>query len=191
MPTWCRCSPPILFWHWPPFNLFPSSCINKYHFVCSTQQSMCHFDKLSCIYCNAHMIYMYTYFVLTSMTSCFVHVQQHTPPWIAGTGHPCSDRTCIFGGRMRPLAPGRSSADAPRRRSVDEPWAQIGGWALGAVWLMRPGRNFTDEPSHICKYSAQWNRWQHCVRAMPDGDDEWLWPSTIIILFYIIHIILL
>ena len=27
MPTWCRCSPPILFWHWPPFNLFPSSYI--------------------------------------------------------------------------------------------------------------------------------------------------------------------
>ena len=42
---------------------------------------------------------------------------------------------CIFGGQMRPLAPGRSSADAPRRRSADaprhrsadEPWAQIGG----------------------------------------------------------------
>ena len=33
---------------------------------------------------------------------------------------------CIFGGRMRPLAPGRSSADAPGRRSADEPWAQIG-----------------------------------------------------------------
>ena len=27
-----------------------------YHFVCSTQQSICHFDKLSFIYCNAHMI---------------------------------------------------------------------------------------------------------------------------------------
>ena len=27
MPTWHRCAPPILFWHWPPFNLFPSSCI--------------------------------------------------------------------------------------------------------------------------------------------------------------------
>ena len=46
-----------------------------YHFVCSTQQSICHFDKLSCIYCNAHMIYMYTYFVLTFINSCFVHVQ--------------------------------------------------------------------------------------------------------------------
>ena len=27
IPTWHRCAPPILFWHWPPFNLFPSSCI--------------------------------------------------------------------------------------------------------------------------------------------------------------------
>ena len=64
--TWCRCAPPILFWHWPPFNLFPSSCswfssaiiIEGYHFAYSAQ--------LSCIYCNVHMIYMCTsYFVLT------------------------------------------------------------------------------------------------------------------------------
>ena len=33
MPTWCRCSPPILFWHWPPFNLYPSSCITCIFFV--------------------------------------------------------------------------------------------------------------------------------------------------------------
>ena len=33
MPTWCRCSPPILFWHWPPFNLFPGSCITWIFFV--------------------------------------------------------------------------------------------------------------------------------------------------------------
>ena len=30
MPTWCWCSSPILFWHWPPFNLFPSSCITLF-----------------------------------------------------------------------------------------------------------------------------------------------------------------
>ena len=24
MSTWCRCAPPILFWPWPPFNLFPN-----------------------------------------------------------------------------------------------------------------------------------------------------------------------
>ena len=53
---------------------------------------------------------------------------------------------CIFGGRMRPLAPGRSSADAPRRRSADEPWAQFDRWALGAVWLMSPGRSMNNEP---------------------------------------------
>ena len=27
MPTWYRYASHILFWHWPPFNLFPSSCI--------------------------------------------------------------------------------------------------------------------------------------------------------------------
>ena len=47
------------------------------------------------MYCNAHMIYMYTYFVFTSINvicSCFIHVQQHVPPRIAGAGHPCYDR---------------------------------------------------------------------------------------------------
>ena len=33
MPTWHKCAPPILFWHWPPFNLFPSSCITWIFFV--------------------------------------------------------------------------------------------------------------------------------------------------------------
>ena len=47
------------------------------------------------MYCNAHMIYMYTYFVLTSINlirSCCIHVQQHAPPQIAGMGHPCYNR---------------------------------------------------------------------------------------------------
>ena len=49
---------------------FSSSILTDgYHFVCSAQQSIWHFDKLLCIYCNAHMIYMYTYFVLTSINS--------------------------------------------------------------------------------------------------------------------------
>ena len=68
-----------------------------YHFAGNnTKQTLCHFDKLPCMYCNAHMIYIYTYFVLTSinlMLSCFVHVQQHVPPQIAGAGHPCYDRS--------------------------------------------------------------------------------------------------
>ena len=71
----------------------------------------------------------------------------------------------IFWNRMRPLAPGRSSADAPRRRSADEPWAQFDRWALGAVWLMSPGRSMNNEPwaqfdrwaRHIFNYRAQWN----------------------------------
>ena len=67
--------------------------------------------------------------------------------------HVTSNLACIFGGRMRPLAPGRSSADAPRRRSADEPWAQFDRWALGAVWPMSPGRSLTDEPW------AQYEQW--------------------------------
>ena len=31
MPTWHRCAPPILFWPWPPYNLFPRSCLT---FLC-------------------------------------------------------------------------------------------------------------------------------------------------------------
>ena len=54
--------------------------------------SICHCDKLACIYCSAHMIYMYTYFVLTYINSCFVHA----PPRIAGAGHPCSDRSLFI-----------------------------------------------------------------------------------------------
>ena len=41
------------------------------------------------------MIYMYIYFVLTSINlicSCFVHVQQHAPHQIVGMGHPCHDK---------------------------------------------------------------------------------------------------
>ena len=33
MPTWHRCAPPILLWHWPLFNLFPSSCVTLIFFV--------------------------------------------------------------------------------------------------------------------------------------------------------------
>ena len=51
--------------------LFPRSCLtwilfidpHWYDFVCITLQKLCHYNKLSCMYCNAHMIYMYTYFV--------------------------------------------------------------------------------------------------------------------------------
>ena len=105
MPTWCRCSPPILFWHWPPFDLFPSSGITdlfrRFLLMGTTLRAAPNiympFRQISMyIYCNAHMIYMYTYFVLTSINSCFVHVQQHAPPRIAGAGHPCSDRSLFF-----------------------------------------------------------------------------------------------
>ena len=64
MPTWPRCAPPILFWPWLPYNLFPRSCLtwifsvnftDGYNFACSTQQNPCLFNKLSCMHCNANM----------------------------------------------------------------------------------------------------------------------------------------
>ena len=33
MPTWPRCAPPILCWPWPPYNLFPRSCLTWIFFV--------------------------------------------------------------------------------------------------------------------------------------------------------------
>ena len=63
------------------------------------QEKLWHFNKLSCMYYNAHMMYMYTYFVLSSQNwicSCFVHVQQHAPPRIAVAGHPCYDRSLFI-----------------------------------------------------------------------------------------------
>ena len=50
------CAPPILFWPWPPFNLFPRSRYHPFslsiftegqHFACNAQQTLCHFNKLS------------------------------------------------------------------------------------------------------------------------------------------------
>ena len=110
MPTWHRCAPPILFWHWPPFNLFPSSCIAWIFFVNShwwvplrvqyptiymkyAISTNYHVYIAMPTWYIIHVLKKYTYFVLTSINSCFVHVQQHTPPQIAGAGHPCSDRS--------------------------------------------------------------------------------------------------
>ena len=93
----------------------------------------------------------------------------------------------IFWNRMRPLAPGRSSADAPRRRSADEPWAQFDRWALGAVWLMSPGRSMNIEPwaqfdrwaRHIFNYRAQWNgKFQRQSRVTCRKD----WRKSMVIL---------
>ena len=33
MPAWCKCAPPILFWHWPPCNLFSRSCWTSLFFI--------------------------------------------------------------------------------------------------------------------------------------------------------------
>ena len=81
---------------------FSSSILtDRYHFACSAQQTLYHFNKLSCIYCNAYMIYiyMYTYFVLTSINlicSCFVHAQQHAPPSIAMRDIPVTTGACLI-----------------------------------------------------------------------------------------------
>ena len=61
MPTWRRCTPHVVFWHWPPYNLLPRSCItlfsssiltDGYHFACSAQQKLCLFNKWSCMHCT-------------------------------------------------------------------------------------------------------------------------------------------
>ena len=82
-PTWCRCVPPILCWPWPAFNLFPRPCLTW----------------ILCAITIICLIYMYTYFVLTSIhliCSCFIHVQQHTPTRIVGGGHPCYNRSLFI-----------------------------------------------------------------------------------------------
>ena len=33
MPTWPRCAPPILFWPWPPYNLFQRLCITWIYII--------------------------------------------------------------------------------------------------------------------------------------------------------------
>ena len=104
MPTWCRCPPPILFWHWPPFNLFPSSCmiffVDSHWWVplCVQRPTiyMPFRQMIMYILQCPHDIHVHTYFVLTSINSCFIHVQQHVPPQIAGAGHPCSDRSLFL-----------------------------------------------------------------------------------------------
>ena len=64
LPTWRRCAPPILFSPWPPYNLFPRSCLiwffssiltDRYHFACSAQLKLCLFNKLSCMHCTTNM----------------------------------------------------------------------------------------------------------------------------------------
>ena len=29
----CRCAPPVLFWNWPQFNMFPRSCFTQIFFI--------------------------------------------------------------------------------------------------------------------------------------------------------------
>ena len=48
--------------------------------MCITHQKLCHYNKLSCMYCNAHMIYMSTYFVLTSINLFLLHSRAATCP---------------------------------------------------------------------------------------------------------------
>ena len=53
LPTWCRCAPPMLFWPWPPFSLFPRSCVALIFFV-NLHWSVG--TTLSCMHDNIHMM---------------------------------------------------------------------------------------------------------------------------------------
>ena len=75
MPTWRRCALAILFWPWPPNNLFPKSCLtwiffailtDGHHFACNAQQKLCIFNKikLSCIHCNVNISHVENFFKL-------------------------------------------------------------------------------------------------------------------------------
>ena len=68
----------LFFWPWPPYNLFPRSCLTWifsvdfywwYNFACSAQQKPYIFNKLSCMHCNANMTYMCTSYFVLSLTS--------------------------------------------------------------------------------------------------------------------------
>ena len=103
MATWRRCAPPILLWHWPPFNLFPSSCITLIFFVDSHWWvPLC--VQYPTIYMPFRQIIMYIlqcpHDIHVLVYLCFVHVQKHAPPRIAGAGHPCSDRSLFGGGGL-------------------------------------------------------------------------------------------
>ena len=98
MPTWHRCVPPILFWHWPPFSLFPSSCITWSFFIDSHWWVPLRVQYPT-IYMPFRQIIMY-------ILQCphDIHVLVHLfcfdlltcPPRIVGAGHPCSDRSLFM-----------------------------------------------------------------------------------------------
>ena len=73
-----------------------SNLIDRYDFVCITHQKLCHNNTWSFMYCNAHTIYMYTFFVLTSIhliCSCFIHVQHLE---LRARGIPVTTGACLI-----------------------------------------------------------------------------------------------
>ena len=92
MPTWCRCGPPILFWPWPLFNLFPRSYLILIFLI------DLNWGGPLCVQCMASKSYIFStnYHVCMAMPTwcwcappicfdldlhltcfCFVHVNQH------------------------------------------------------------------------------------------------------------------
>ena len=101
MPTWCRCALPILFWPWPPFNLFPSSFITwiffsdpqwVYHFACSAFSANYH------VYVAMLTCYIYMYFLF-----CFDFNINLTCPKAMGFNLDFLHRSSLIGTTLRAL----------------------------------------------------------------------------------------
>ena len=101
MLTWYRCAPPVLFWHWPPFNLFlcrssligttlravPSNryaVLANYH-VCIAMPTFCSCAPSQFLDLDLH---------LTCFS--FIHMHQHAQPRILETWYPCYDRSLFI-----------------------------------------------------------------------------------------------
>ena len=91
MPTCCRYAPPILFWLWSPFSLFPRSCLT-WHWIffinihwwvppwCSAYQMLCLFNTLSsCIVMPTW--YRRAPLILFCPRSCLTLTFFVDPPW--------------------------------------------------------------------------------------------------------------
>ena len=91
MSTWCRCAPPILFWPWPLFNLFPRSCLTwifliDYHWgvplcVQRPAKAMTFQQIIVHVWQCPHDVDVYLLFCfdlnLHLTCFCFIYVHQH------------------------------------------------------------------------------------------------------------------
>ena len=112
MPTWHRCAPPILFWHWPLFNLFPSSCIHDFLRRFSLTPITCAVpNNLYAISTNYHIyIAMPTWYTVNSGQTGFPGDNVEWPFWTErrfiqvrprGVGTDASEFNCITSWLLR------------------------------------------------------------------------------------------